>query len=150
MIIYDLCCDNEHRFEGWFQSAEDFESQLKRHLVNCPQCDSSEVRRVPCAVAISTPKETSGPLGSPSEKVTAAMPAGNEAAMLYHRLAGMLMAASEDVGADFAEEARRIHYKEAPERPIRGQTTDEEYSALQEEGIDVIRLPAAIKKENLS
>lgn len=48
---------------------------------------------------------------------------------------------SEDVGSSFAEEARKIHYKETPERSIRGQTSTDEVSALREEGIDVLALP---------
>ena len=48
---------------------------------------------------------------------------------------------SEDVGLSFAEEARKIHYKETPERSIRGQTSADEVSALREEGIDVLALP---------
>jgi hypothetical protein len=48
---------------------------------------------------------------------------------------------SEDVGSSFAEEARKIHYKETPERSIRGQTSADEVSALREEGIDVLALP---------
>jgi hypothetical protein len=48
---------------------------------------------------------------------------------------------SEDVGSSFAEEARKIHYKETPERSIWGQTSTDEVSALREEGIDVLALP---------
>ena len=48
---------------------------------------------------------------------------------------------SEDVGPAFAEEARKIHYKESPERSIRGQTSTDEVLALREEGIDVLALP---------
>jgi hypothetical protein len=50
------------------------------------------------------------------------------------------LANCEDVGADFAEEARRIHYVEAPERSIRGEASAEEYEALRDEGIEVFRL----------
>ena len=53
-----------------------------------------------------------------------------------------LMNRTEDVGAAFAEEARRIHYHEAPERNIRGQTTHDEAESLREEGIEVLALPA--------
>lgn len=147
MIIYDLCCEHQHRFEGWFQSAEDFDSQLERHLINCPQCDSAAVRRVPSAVAISTPREAQ--LVPSGTSVAAALPAGAQAMALYRQLVNAVVAASEDVGNNFAEEARRIHYNEAPERPIRGQTSDEEYEALQDEGIELIRLPL-LKKEDLS
>ena len=52
-----------------------------------------------------------------------------------------LMANTEDVGPRFAEEARRIHYGEKPQRGIRGQATAEERSALQEEGIETMAVP---------
>jgi hypothetical protein len=52
------------------------------------------------------------------------------------------------VGDRFAEEARRIHYNEAPARNIRGVTTPEDARALVEEGIEVMPLPvpAALKE----
>jgi hypothetical protein len=53
-----------------------------------------------------------------------------------------LMSRSEDVGSGFAEEARKIHYKESPERSIRGHTTADEAESLREEGIEVLSLPA--------
>ena len=58
-----------------------------------------------------------------------------------------LMARTEDVGQRFADEARRIHYGEAQDRGIRGQTTAQEREALAEEGIEVMSLvlPEALK-----
>ncbi|SAK73586.1 hypothetical protein AWB81_03352 [Caballeronia arationis] len=55
---------------------------------------------------------------------------------------------SENVGERFAEEARRMHYNEAPARNIRGVATPEDAHALLEEGIDVMPLPvpAALKE----
>ncbi|EDT06908.1 protein of unknown function DUF1178 [Paraburkholderia graminis C4D1M] len=55
---------------------------------------------------------------------------------------------TENVGDRFAEEARRIHYNEAPARNIRGVTTPEDARALVEEGIEVMPLPvpAALKE----
>jgi hypothetical protein len=52
-----------------------------------------------------------------------------------------VMANTEDVGSQFAEEARKIHYGEREERNIRGQATREETEALIDEGIDVMALP---------
>ncbi len=59
-----------------------------------------------------------------------------------------LIEKTENVGERFAEEARRIHYNEAPARNIRGVTTPEDAHALLEEGIDVMPLPvpAALKE----
>jgi hypothetical protein len=48
---------------------------------------------------------------------------------------------SEDVGARFPDEARRIHYKEAQARSIHGVATREETSDLLDEGILVLPLP---------
>ncbi len=52
-----------------------------------------------------------------------------------------VMAHTEDVGTQFAEEARKMHYGESEERNIRGQATREETEALLEEGIEVMSLP---------
>jgi hypothetical protein len=45
------------------------------------------------------------------------------------------------VGPEFAEEARKIHYGETDERPIYGETSEEEAEALEEEGVSVSRIP---------
>lgn len=145
MIIYDLSCDNAHRFEGWFRSADDFEAQLAQHIVRCPQCDSDDVRRIPSAVAIggghnepaSVPVSSAGR----ARAATALMPAGEQITAAYRQLVRAITENSEDVGSTFADEARKIHYNEAPERPIRGQATPEECEALRDEGIEIMNLP---------
>ncbi|HOL65006.1 MAG TPA: DUF1178 family protein [Accumulibacter sp.] len=139
MIIFDLTCAHEHRFEGWFQSAEDFASQRERDLIACPICASTEIRRVPSAIHLS---RTAGNMTAPGKHP--ALSSSEEAAAAlaaYQRMTTVLLANCEDVGHRFAEEARKIHYLEAPERSIRGETTSEEFAALQEEGIVVFRLP---------
>ena len=142
MIIYDLTCVHEHSFEGWFQSAEDFEKQQKDQLIACPRCGSTATKRVPSAVHLgkTTSAESSRP-NRPDRPKSPATDGVPNALAAYQRLATFLLANCEDVGRGFAEEARKIHYLEAPERSIRGETTAEEFEALQEEGIVVFRLP---------
>ena len=150
MIIYDLSCDNDHRFEGWFRSAEDFEAQLHKMQVSCPQCDSQAVRRIPSAVAIGsseTNHQASAP-GSNSEG-TAVLAAGAQLTALYRQLVQAMVNTSEDVGNAFAEEARKIHYNETHARPIHGSATDDEFDSLQDEGIPVLRVPK-INDEDLN
>jgi hypothetical protein len=67
---------------------------------------------------------------------------------IWLSLARHVIENTEDVGSRFAEEARRIHYREAPDRGIRGQTTVEEAQMLAEEGIEVVSfpLPVAFKR----
>jgi hypothetical protein len=142
MIVFDLLCVGGHRFEGWFASATDFASQNERRLVGCPTCGSAEVERVPSAtranLGAQPPKVEKKPEKTPDME-------GKDpfaiAQMLYSRMLDELLTKSEDVGKQFPEEARRIHYKEAAARPIRGQATDEEHDELVDEGIPVARLP---------
>jgi hypothetical protein len=145
MIVFDLLCAGEHRFEGWFSSAGDFASQNDRRLVQCPSCGSADVRRVPSAARFN--------LGAPAPKADQAGKAADRtgdmegkdpfaiAQMLYSRMLDELLTKSEDVGKEFSKEARKIFYNESEARPIRGQASDEEHEALRDEGIPVFRLP---------
>lgn len=148
MIIYDLCCENGHHFEGWFQSAADFESQQNRHLVCCPQCNTDVLRRIPSAVAIGKHR-TEEVHSKPSSTTGGAMlPAGTQVTEIYRQMIHAMVSNCEDVGGSFAEEARKIHYKEVPERSIRGEASEDEINELHDEGIPILRV-AGIKKEDL-
>jgi hypothetical protein len=145
MIVFDLLCASEHRFEGWFSSAGEFTSQSERRLVQCPTCGSPEVRRVPSPSRINLGAQ---PPKAPAPSSDAARTPEMEgkdpfaiAQMLYSRMLDELLTKSEDVGKQFPDEARRIFYKEAEARPIRGHATPEQHEELVDEGIPVLRLP---------
>jgi hypothetical protein len=143
MIIFDLRCSNEHSFEGWFHSADDFASQQDRQLVACPQCSSIDIRRVPSAVAIGSSRHTP-PIAADNNQTSTAKavtPSTAEILGMYRQLVSAVVATTEDVGKGFAEEARKIHYQEVPERAIRGQATRDEVDALSDEGILVFSIP---------
>ena len=143
MIIFDLSCRDEHRFEGWFRSTEDFSRQLERGLVSCPHCGSAEIRRLPSAAHLVS--GTPGGRGNGAPASTDVVTPESALAVLK-AVVDRVIAGSEDVGKAFAEEARKIHYHESPERAIRGEASAEEFAALQEEGIEVLRLPGHDKK----
>jgi hypothetical protein len=89
-------------------------------------------------------------LGASQEKREALMPTAQQFQQAFMRLAREIASNTEDVGEQFAEEARKIHYKEAAERGIRGVTTKQEAEALEEEGIHVMPFPlGALVKEPL-
>jgi len=143
MIVFDLLCGAGHRFEGWFGSAADFSTQKAADQLSCPSCGSSKVERIPSAARFNlgaaaprapepTPQKTPEMEGKDPFAI---------AQMLYSRMLDELLTKTEDVGKAFAAEARKIHYEEAPARPIRGQATDAEHDELLEEGIPVARLP---------
>ena len=142
MKVLDLKCSHEHRFEGWFASTEEFESQLSRKLVACPVCSATDVSRMPSAPRLNL-SSARGEAEAPAANVQQAQAAPETAALQARALQFMreLIEKTENVGERFAEEARRIHYNEAPARNIRGVTTPEDAHALLEEGIDVMPLP---------
>lgn len=158
MKVYNLACPLDHRFEGWFASEEDYLAQQDKGILACPLCDSAEITRMPSAPHIAK-SGSSKDIPSSTELTISKGQAVNlsgevvaltggdhsrlEAQVQAAFLKGMrdLMSRSEDVGNTFAEEARKIHYKESPERSIRGQTTLDEAEALRDEGIEVMAVP---------
>ena len=144
MIIFDLACEHDHPFEGWFESQAAYDNQLERGLVSCPNCGSVEIRRVPSAVHLAKPANIA--------EASAALPTiTTQTGLLnaYRRLTALIISNSEDVGKDFADEARKIHYAQAPIRSIRGEASVEDFESLRDEGIEILLLPS-IKKEDLN
>jgi hypothetical protein len=134
MIVFDLICKDQHRFEGWFASGEDFTSQKSRGLLACPVCGGAHVEKLPAA-KIRKQSEPSAP--GPASAVQA----GKTEQIDVSRIIDYILTHSEDVGKSFAEEARKIHYQETPQRSIRGIATRTEAEELHEEGIPVFSLP---------
>jgi hypothetical protein len=137
--VFNLRCSQEHFFEGWFSSAEDFDAQQARKLISCPVCGTSEVVKAPSAPYIGTGSGDSS--SAVAVKQPAAMPTPAQLQAIFVKMAREIAANTEDVGERFSEEARRIHYNEAPERGIRGVASRVEAQALEEEGIHVMPLP---------
>jgi len=144
MIIFDLACKQQHSFEGWFQSLAAYDDQAGKRVISCPQCGSTEIRRVPSVLHLAS---SSGSSPVANKEALPAAAAGTLAAL--QQLVSAIVSKCEDVGSDFAQEARKIHYLDAPLRSIRGTASDDDYEGLREEGIDVLRLPI-VKKEDLN
>ena len=135
MIVFDLICRDQHRFEGWFSSGEDFILQQSRGLLNCPVCGVAHVERLPAAKIRKQAVEATAPRKAAENQQTTTDPA--EVA----RVIDYVLTHSEDVGRRFAQEARKIYYEEAPRRNIRGIASPGEADDLREEGIPVFALP---------
>ena len=144
MKVLDLQCGGLHVFEGWFASEDDFASQLARGLVSCPMCADTRVSK-----KLSAPRLNLGHGRAPdalAHDVLATNPE-TEVQLAWMALARRVLANTDDVGARFAEEARRIHYGETPQRGIRGKASAAETESLLDEGIAVMQLslPDALK-----
>ncbi len=151
MKVLNLQCSRRHVFEGWFASEDDFASQHARGLVECPMCGDATIAKM-----LSAPRLN---LGSARQEAPAKQENAQDAQQVvsgateqalqaaWLTVARRIMAQTEDVGSRFAEEARKIHYGETPERGIRGQASRQETEALLDEGISVmpLSLPEALK-----
>ena len=144
MIIFDLNCTHGHRFEGWFDSAEEFDRQRGAAMIACPVCDDVHVDRLPSA-QVRVPRAAArdnAPAEAPD--ATEKRPEHGDVMTLPTDVLAKLremVRATENVGRRFPEEARKIHYEEAPARAIRGQASKEESAELADEGIAVTTLP---------
>ena len=160
VIVYNLACDHQHPFEGWFGSPADFENQRDRGLVECPVCGSNTVERKLHAPRInmgaqqsaaSVAKEASEAKEStavtvPAETAPATTDSGTEIdfGKLREAMASFadnVRENTEYVGEKFAEEARAMHYGEKPHKGIRGRADRETAQELRDEGITFQSLP---------
>lgn len=164
MKVLNLRCSRLHSFEGWFGSEDDFQDQRQRGLMACPVCADTSIQKMPSAPRLNfgshntadtgpsctdpeAPSRSSG--NSVSQNQTAhidrskSMLSETDLAAQAAFLSALrrVVAATEDMGTRFAEEARRMHYGEIEARSIRGQASAREAVELLEEGIEVIPLP---------
>lgn len=124
MIKYDLICKNGHGFEGWFSNSQDYDAQRSKRLVQCPECGSAKIDKAIMSPAVATARKQKAMLNDIAGKIRKEISEN-----------------CEDVGDQFAEHARAIHYGEQEERGIYGKATQKEAVELAQEGIAVSPLP---------
>ncbi|MCY4486088.1 MAG: DUF1178 family protein [Deltaproteobacteria bacterium] len=139
MVIYDLTCNNDHGFEGWFSGPENFQEQLSQGLVVCPVCNSTAVTKLPHACAVHTKQEERP--APPTQRQPQAMPPPEQLKEALIRVHHYIENNFENVGHHFADEARRIHAGETEERPIHGTATAEQREALDDDSVPYMMLP---------
>jgi hypothetical protein len=162
MIRYQLRCTKGHEFEGWFQSSAAFDRQAKRGQLSCAVCGTAKVAKalmapnvakrakrrsvVERSTAVAMPEAVTAEAAPKPE--TQRLAAHQQLAGLMRKLRAEIEAKSEYVGPRFSEEARKIHYEEAPARGIHGEATVDEAKALAEEGIEFFPLPILPEDQN--
>ena len=137
MIRYNLVCEQDHEFEGWFSSSSDYDGQAASGLLSCPVCGTAKVEKAIMAPAVKTARKTEA-------RAESARLAMNSVAA---KIRDEISKNCEDVGENFAEEARAMHYGEKDPRGIYGSTTPEESNSLAEEGIEAHPLPDILVPE---
>lgn len=145
MILYALKCENDHEFEAWFKSGDEFSTQVKKGWVSCALCGSTKVEKALMAPAVSTSRKKE----ARTKRSALAKSGGKSVQEMEKYMAAMAKHVEENfdyVGDDFSEEARKIHYGEAEDRHIYGEATGADVRELIEEGIEIAPLPMPKKK----
>ena len=138
MIKYNLICKCGETFESWFSNSSEFDSLCRKKLVKCIYCDSSSVKKT-----VMSPN-----LKSKSNKISKKTKLEKNIKKQLLNIRKYIEKNCKDVGDNFTQEARSIHYDNKKSKGIYGKASPEETAELKEEGIDVTTIPWLDKSEN--
>ena len=138
MIKYNLKCKCGATFESWFLSSYEFDSLSKKKLIKCIYCESSTIKK-----SVMAPN-----LSSKSNKVFKKTKLEKNIKKQLWNFRKYIEKNCKNVGENFTQEARSIHYDKKTSQGIYGKATAEETSELLEEGIEVVTIPWIDKSEN--
>ena len=138
MIKYNLTCECGKIFESWFSSSAEYDVLKKRKLINCIYCDSTLVKK-----SIMSPN-----LSSKSNKIAKKTKLKKNIKKQLVEFRKYIEENCRNVGDNFPQEARNIHYDKKTSKGIYGKATLEETAELLDEGIDVATIPWVNKSEN--
>mgnify|MGYP001051272798 CR=1 FL=1 len=179
MIKYALRCGSTEAcgcvFDGWFKNADACQTLLDEKRLTCPSCNSNLVEKSlqsphlansagkkrsvdqpENAASAPATKGKTNPLKTPTPNKIMTPEAAEAYKKVYdltHKLQEHVKANCDDVGKDFAEMARKIHYNEdtnseSQTRGIYGQVTETDAKDLVEEGISIMPLPQLPKSDS--
>lgn len=138
MVIYDLCCENQHQFEGWFKDSEDMQQQVDKGILKCPVCGSDNVTKLPTAAKLGKTKRQQDVAVMNDQQ---GLEQYQQAQKMLGKLHDYLDSNYVDVGNKFADEAIKMHNGEKEERNIRGTASGEQVSELNEAGVVTLPIP---------
>ena len=138
MIKYNLVCKCGQIFESWFSNSSEFDSLNKKKLINCIYCNSTSVKK-----SVMAPN-----LSGKSNKITKENKLEKSVKKQLLDFRKYIEKNCTNVGENFTQEARSIHYDKKTSKGIYGKATLEETNELLEEGIEVATIPWVDKSEN--
>ena len=140
MIKYNLKCNNNHNFDSWFSTSQDYEKLKKKKLLSCPACNSSKIQKSIMSPNLSYNKS--------KEKDKKIAKFHKELKTKIKSLQKYIEKNCDNVGENFVQEARKIHYDDKKSRGIYGTANPDQIKELAEEGIEFSSIPWIEKKEH--
>jgi hypothetical protein len=149
MVIFDLVCPNNHRFEGWFTDLADLEDHLSNGLLSCPVCGDTSIQRRPSTFGLVRSRHGSPASPPPPRAHDVGDPLEAKKLELFRQLehfSDRLREDFKDVGPAFSDEALKMHYGAVPRRNIMGLSTANEEDLLRREGVEFFKAPMLVRK----
>ena len=137
MIKYNLICRCGKTFESWFSSSNEYDVLRKKKLINCIYCNNTSIKK-----SVMAPN-----LFSKSNKIITITKLEKKIKKELLNFRRYIEKNCKNVGNNFSQEARKIHYDKKTSKGIYGKASTEETNELIEEGIDVATIPWS-KKNN--
>jgi hypothetical protein len=138
MIKYNLICKCGQVFESWFSGSVEFDLLSKKKLINCIYCESTSVKKSIMAPNLSSKSNKKNKKFKLEKKIKKEL-------IDFRRY---IEKNCKNVGDNFTQEARSIHYDKKTSKGIYGKATPKETSELLDEGIEVATIPWIDKLEN--
>ena len=138
MIKYNLICECGKIFESWFSSSAEYESLVRKKLVNCIYCNSTSVKKTIMAPNLFSKSNQASKRTKLEKNIKKQL-------LDFRRY---IEKNCKNVGDNCSQEARSIYYDKKTSKGIYGKTTPEETAELLEEGIDVTTIPWVDNSEN--
>ena len=142
MIKYSLECKKcDLTFESWFASSKEYEKLKKKKLLNCYNCNSTNVEK-----SLMAPSLISKESNNKTEKEFKKYKKIKKTIIEYQNF---IQNNFEYVGKNFAYEARSLHYNNRKkDKGIYGTASKKDLKELQEEGIETQMLPWVKENNN--
>ena len=134
MIKYNLKCDNNHEFESWFSSSNEFEKLRTKKLIDCIYCNSKKIDKSimsPLVLNKDKKNEEKNKFNTDINKIRKEL----------FKVRKFIEKNFEYVGKDFSKEVRNIYYDNRKNKNIYGNATEDETAELREEGIEITSIP---------
>lgn len=141
MIQYALKCREGHSFDSWFQSAEAYDKLAAAGMIVCTVCGCTHVEKAVMTPRVRSARQTNAPENTSESGQIDVSSATLDIEKVLSELRRKVEENSDYVGKAFANEARKMHLGDAPERPIYGEAKPEEARSLIEDGVPVAPLP---------
>ena len=140
MIKYNLKCKNKLEFESWFSDSKEFEKLKSKKMIECIFCKTKSIEK-----SIMAP---SGLSQEQKQKNQKSIKYIKKIQKNLSKMRNFVEKNFEYVGNNFPREVRNIYYDKRKNKNIYGKATPEETQELEEEGIELTKIPWIDNKKN--